>query len=192
MPRDVTADGSAPTSACRWRVGIQAATAHLILHVWADCRRYGRRVEPSFSVRLTPGNRPRWEAHDHRRTRLIREGRSLQDPDSLLTVGKGDPNANAHHRSHSGGVRGSVNEAMAVLMGPDARDGACVSAVFRHALDVGIDPGIVIALVYLETRNENGPLSPIRWNRDVNPAGIGIPSSGSTQPFPIVTDDEAA
>lgn len=87
-----------------------------------------------------------------------------------------------------GAPRGTADEAIAALDGPDDKDRAYVRAVFANAPKVGIDPSVVIAQAFHETRRLTWP----RWTNDHNPSGIGIPSGDTPQPFPIPTAEAAA
>lgn len=87
-----------------------------------------------------------------------------------------------------GAPRGTYAEAIAALDGADAKDEVFVRAVFALAPDVGIDPAIAIAQVYHET----GRLSSPRWNNNLNPSGLGIPSDDTPQPFVIPNAEVAA
>jgi hypothetical protein len=88
---------------------------------------------------------------------------------------------------------GTEAAALAVLIEPDAKDRAFVHTLFAEAPSLKINPAVAIAHCYQETATDQyGPLSSIRWNRDLNPAGIGIPADDTPQPFPIGNGTEAA
>src|SRR4051812_9521684 len=91
-----------------------------------------------------------------------------------------------------GKARGSYDEAIAILDTPDDKDREFVQTIYRDAPAVKIDPAVAIAHAYQETATNLGPLSSVRWNNDLNPAGIGIPQDSTPQSFTIKSGAEAA
>jgi hypothetical protein len=74
------------------------------------------------------------------------------------------------------------------LDGPDAKDQQFIM-LLRHYCEVaGVDDANAISQVIWETDSLRAP----RWNRDLNPAGIGITGDETAQPFTIANVDEAA
>lgn len=89
--------------------------------------------------------------------------------------------------------RGSEAQLVAAMNGPDAKDLEFARALFANAPLVGIDFAAAAAHTSQETATpEGGPYSSVRYNRDLNVAGIGIPSNTTPQPFPIPSGEAAA
>ena len=63
-----------------------------------------------------------------------------------------------------------------------------LQALMDHAGVTEIDPRVLVKMWLLETNNGTS----IRWTRDRNPAGIGIPADDTPQPFDIPDGDAAA
>ena len=72
--------------------------------------------------------------------------------------------------------------------GPDAKDQQFVMALRRWCRIAGVDDANALSQMIWETDD----MRAIRWNRDLNPAGIGITSDGDIQKFDIQNVDEAA
>lgn len=77
---------------------------------------------------------------------------------------------------------------LAHLDRPDAKDRAYVAGVTKWAAVAGVDDAIVLVWFDVETDSAKSP----RWNRDLNPGGIGIPRDSTVQPFVIPDGDDAA
>lgn len=78
--------------------------------------------------------------------------------------------------------------ALSHLDGPDAKDREFLYAIATDAPAVFIDPAKATAIAAHETALFTSP----RWNRDLNPGGIGIVADGTPQPFKIASATEAA
>lgn len=84
--------------------------------------------------------------------------------------------------------RGTAEEAIASIKGPDEKDKRYTQAVFVCAPQVQLDASIVFS----QAMHETGGLTSVRWNRDLNPAGISIVADNTKQPFVIPTPEIAA
>lgn len=88
----------------------------------------------------------------------------------------------------SGAVTGEAWLAIMRLDRPEPHDVEYIRTVWRYAPVLGLDPGLVLA----QWSHETAKGTSTRWNRDHNPAGIGIPADDTPQPFPIASGEEAA
>jgi hypothetical protein len=93
-----------------------------------------------------------------------------------------------------GASRGIPAKFLSVFVAPDAKDAAYVNAVAKWAPIAGIDSAAVYVQFCQECTDpgSNSPGTSVRWNRDLNPAGIGIPLDTTNQPVKINDGDEAA
>lgn len=91
--------------------------------------------------------------------------------DLILAARPGDPTT----------ILNSVN-------GPDAKDRAYIQAMVHWCAVAGIDPFLALTQWGVETDTGES----VRWNRDLNPGGVGIPANSTVQPFKIADGDEAA
>lgn len=87
-----------------------------------------------------------------------------------------------------GPPRGDAATVLAYLANADETDKQYVETVYAKAGAFGLDPAVVVAQWLEETDDANSP----RWLNDRNPAGIGIPTAGTAQPFPIADGAAAA
>jgi N-acetylmuramoyl-L-alanine amidase CwlA len=71
---------------------------------------------------------------------------------------------------------------------PDDLDKTYVRAMKTWCAAAGIDPFIALTQWAVETANGTS----VRWVRDHNPGGVGIPADSTVQPFEIANGDEAA
>ena len=71
---------------------------------------------------------------------------------------------------------------------PDTKDRDFLFAAAKYAEMAGLDASLVIAQHLVETANQTS----VRWNRDLNPGGVGIPADSTVQPFKIASADDAA
>ena len=87
-----------------------------------------------------------------------------------------------------------IEDLIGRLNGPDDKDRAFLRGLRGWCVVAGIDDGDAYAQWLVETGNpETGaPGESDRWNDDLNPGGVGIPSDATVQPFRIGTADEAA
>lgn len=101
----------------------------------------------------------------------------LRATDRILATRAGDPKTMLEH-----------------IDGPDAKDRAYVAAAEKWHAIAGTDPFIGNVQWGHETGNPKtgAPAESIRWNRDLNPGGVAIPSDSTVQPFTIKSGDEAA
>jgi hypothetical protein len=83
---------------------------------------------------------------------------------------------------------GAAWTAILALDRPEQHDYDYIQTVFAEAPALGIDPAIVVA----QWSHETAMGTSVRWNRDHNPAGIGISQDDSPQPFPVRSGTEAA
>lgn len=81
-----------------------------------------------------------------------------------------------------------VEQLISQLNDPDDKDIAFLRALRRWCAVAGIDDGDAYAQWLVETANGES----LRWNRDLNPGGVGIPADSTVQPFLIGSADEAA
>lgn len=84
--------------------------------------------------------------------------------------------------------RGEAWTAILALDRPEQHDFDYLRTLFIEAPGLGLDPAFVAA----QWSHETGKGTSVRWNRDKNPAGIGIPQDDTPQPFPIANGVEAA
>lgn len=84
--------------------------------------------------------------------------------------------------------RGDPETAYAYLDRPDDKDRAYVFRLWYWAGIAGVDAVIAYVWFLVETADATS----IRWNRDRNPGGVGIPSDSTVQPFAIPDGDAAA
>lgn len=84
--------------------------------------------------------------------------------------------------------RGDVAGAIAFLDGPDATDREFATRLWHWCALAGVDYAIAYAWFCVETANATS----VRWTRDHNPGGIGIPADSTVQPFTIPDGDHAA
>jgi hypothetical protein len=71
---------------------------------------------------------------------------------------------------------------------PDAKDRQFVDRLRYWCRVAGVDDANALSQMIWETDDMKAP----RWNRDLNPAGIGITGDATIQPFRITNADEAA
>lgn len=71
---------------------------------------------------------------------------------------------------------------------PDVKDAGFLVALRNWCRVAGVDDANAISQVLWETDN----MRAYRWNSQLNPAGIGITSDGTAQPFKIASVDESA
>jgi hypothetical protein len=71
---------------------------------------------------------------------------------------------------------------------PDAKDKTFVHALRDDCAKMGVDDAGALA----QAGEETGGFTSPRWNNDLNPGGIGIPSNSTVQPFKIKTPEDAA
>jgi hypothetical protein len=91
--------------------------------------------------------------------------------DRILATRPGDPTTILNH-----------------LDTPDDLDRTYVRAMKTWCAAAGIDPFIALTQWAVETANGTS----VRWVRDHNPGGVGIPADSTVQPFEIANGDEAA
>jgi hypothetical protein len=95
----------------------------------------------------------------------------LHATDRILAARPGDPTTILNH-----------------LDTPDDLDRTYVRAMKTWCAAAGIDPFIALTQWAVETANGTS----VRWVRDHNPGGVGIPADSTVQPFEIANGDEAA
>lgn len=83
---------------------------------------------------------------------------------------------------------GIISGVLAKIDRPDAKDIAFLGKLAEYASKAGLDAAILIAQHLVETANQTS----VRWNNDLNPGGVGIPSDSTVQPFKITSADSAA
>lgn len=88
-------------------------------------------------------------------------------------------------------THGTEDQAKASLVQPDAKDLEAVHALWQRAPTVKLDAATCWDQICTETYDQGTPLGSVRWNNDLNPAGIGIPQDSTVQPFPITSATEA-
>jgi hypothetical protein len=84
--------------------------------------------------------------------------------------------------------RGDMRGALAFLDDPDQIDRQFIDRLWHWCAVAGVDYSIAFAWFCVETANATS----IRWTRDHNPGGIGIPANSTVQPFVIPDGDTAA
>lgn len=87
-----------------------------------------------------------------------------------------------------GEMRSTPMQALSRVDHPDAKDQLFCETIFHNAPKVFLDP----AILWAECAHETGGFTSPRWNNDLNPAGIGIVSDATKQPFKIPNAEVSA
>ncbi len=85
-------------------------------------------------------------------------------------------------------TQADIDSLISHLDQPDDKDRAFITQVVKDAKIVGIDDANALAQHIWETDDQRAP----RWNNDLNPGGVGIPSNSTVQPFKIANVQEAS